>query len=64
MPYSVKDDLIPITMFAASPLVLVVAGNSAIKTGQELIDAAKAKPGVLNFASVGPAARRISPSSS
>jgi tripartite-type tricarboxylate transporter receptor subunit TctC len=54
MPYSVKDDLIPITMFAASPLVLVVAGNSPIKTVQELIDAAKAKPGVYNFASVGP----------
>ena len=54
MPYSVKDDLIPITMFAASPLVLVVAGNSPIKTAQELIAAAKAKPGVMNFASVGP----------
>lgn len=54
MPYSVKDDLIPITMFAASPLVLVVAGNSPIKSAQELIDAAKAKPGALNFASVGP----------
>ena len=53
MPYSVKDDLIPITMFAASPLVLVVAGNSPIRTAQELIDAAKAKPGALNFASVG-----------
>ncbi len=54
MPYSVKDDLIPITMFAASPLVLVVSGNSAIKTVKDLIDAAKAKPGVLNYASVGP----------
>jgi tripartite-type tricarboxylate transporter receptor subunit TctC len=54
MPYSVKDDLIPITMFAASPLVLVVAGNSPIRTAQELIDAAKARPGVMNFASVGP----------
>lgn len=54
MPYSVKDDLIPITMFAASPLVLVVAGNSPIRTAQELIDAAGARPGVMNFASVGP----------
>jgi hypothetical protein len=50
----VKDDLIPITMFAASPLVLVVSGDSAIKTVQDLIDAAKARPGVLNYASVGP----------
>jgi tripartite-type tricarboxylate transporter receptor subunit TctC len=54
MPYSVKADLIPITMFAASPLVLVVSGDSAIKTAKDLIDAAKAKPGVLNYASVGP----------
>jgi tripartite-type tricarboxylate transporter receptor subunit TctC len=54
MPYSVKDDLIPITMFAASPLVLVVSGDSPIKTVKDLIDAAKAKPGVLNYASVGP----------
>lgn len=54
MPYSVKDDLIAITMFAASPLVLVVSGDSAIKTAKDLIDAAKAKPGVLNYASVGP----------
>ena len=41
-------------MFAASPLVLVVSGDSAIKTVKDLIDAAKAKPGVLNYASVGP----------
>jgi tripartite-type tricarboxylate transporter receptor subunit TctC len=54
MPYSVKDDLIPITMFAASPLVLVVSGDSAIKTVKDLIDAAKARPDVLNYASVGP----------
>lgn len=54
MPYSVKADLIPITMFAASPLVLVVSGDSAIKTAKDLIDAAKARPGVLNYASVGP----------
>jgi tripartite-type tricarboxylate transporter receptor subunit TctC len=53
MPYSVKDDLIAITMFAASPLVLVVSGDSPIKTVKDLIDAAKAKPGVLNYASVG-----------
>ncbi|TWS96160.1 tripartite tricarboxylate transporter substrate binding protein [Reyranella sp. CPCC 100927] len=53
MPYSVKDDLIPITMFAASPLVLVVTGDSPIKSAHELVAAAQAKPGVLNFASVG-----------
>jgi tripartite-type tricarboxylate transporter receptor subunit TctC len=53
MPYSVSDDLIPIMMFAASPLVLVVAGDSPIKSAQDLVAAARAKPGSLNFASVG-----------
>jgi len=53
MPYSVKDDLIPITMFAASPLVLVVGADSPVKTAQELIAASRAKPGGTNFASVG-----------
>lgn len=53
MPFDVKKDLIPITMFAASPLVLVVSADSPIKTAQDLVAAARAKPGVHNFASVG-----------
>ena len=53
MPFDVSKDLIPITMFAASPLVLVVANDSPIKSMQDLIAAAKAKPGYYNYASVG-----------
>jgi tripartite-type tricarboxylate transporter receptor subunit TctC len=53
MPYDAKKDLIPITMFAASPLVLVVPANSQAKTVKDLIGMAKAQPGKLNYASVG-----------
>ena len=53
MPYDVGKELIPITMFAASPLVLVVGADSPVKTAQDLIAASRAKPGTYNFASVG-----------
>jgi tripartite-type tricarboxylate transporter receptor subunit TctC len=53
MPFNVKKDLVPVTMFAASPLVLVVAADSPLKTAKDLVDAARAKPGAYNFASVG-----------
>ena len=53
MPYDAKKDLIPITMFAASPLVLVVPANLPTKNVRELIALAKAQPGKLNYASVG-----------
>jgi len=53
MPYNVQRDLVPITMFAASPLVLVTSNTVPAKTVGELIAAAKAQPGKLNYASVG-----------
>ena len=53
MPYSVADDLTPIMMFAASPLVLVVSGESPIRSAAALVVAAREKPGAMNFASVG-----------
>jgi len=53
MPYDAKKDLIPVTMFAASPLALVVPANSPSKTVKDLIGTAKAQPGKLNYASVG-----------
>lgn len=53
MPFNVKKDLVPITMFAASPLVLVVAADSPFQSAKGLLDAARAKPGAYNFASVG-----------
>jgi len=53
MPYDAKKDLVPITMFAASPLVLVTANALPVKTVQDLIGYAKFHPGKLNYASVG-----------
>lgn len=52
LPYKV-DDFVPVSHIAAVPLVLVVAANSPIKSLQELLTAARAEPGKLNFASYG-----------
>ena len=53
LPYDAKKDLIPVTMFAASPLALVVPANSPAKSVKDLIAMATAQPGKLNYASVG-----------
>ena len=54
LPYDTVKDFAPITIAATLPLVVVVPANSPIKTFQELIAAARAKPGKLTFASAGP----------
>ncbi len=46
-------DLAPITMLASSPNVLVVHPSMPVRSVKELIALAKAKPGVLNYASPG-----------
>lgn len=51
--YDPLKDLRPVALVATAPLALVVSANSPYKTLADLIDAAKAKPGVLNFASSG-----------
>src|SRR5205085_7664761 len=43
----------PITLAAAAPLVVEVNAQSAIRTLQELIAAAKSSQGRLNYASAG-----------
>jgi tripartite-type tricarboxylate transporter receptor subunit TctC len=53
MPFDVGRDLAPVVMFAASPLVLVVNRDLGIDNVAGLIALAKAKPGTLNFASIG-----------
>ena len=53
MAYDVKKDIIPVSMFAASPQVLVVSNNLPASSVKELIALAKAQPGKLNYASVG-----------
>ncbi len=53
IPYDAGRDLIPIVMFAASPLVLVVANEVPARTVPELIAWVRARPDRSNYASVG-----------
>ena len=53
MPFDTKKDLVPITNVAQGPMLVVVPDNSPYKTLKDLIAAAKAKPGTLNFGSAG-----------
>src|SRR6185369_12969276 len=51
--YDPQRDFEPVAMLVMSPQVLVVHPSVAANTVSELIALAKARPGVLNFASVG-----------
>ena len=51
--YDPEVDLTPIVLIEKGPLVLVVNPASSYKTVKEIVDAAKAKPGVLTFSSGG-----------
>ena len=53
LPYDALRDLVPIAMMGVQPSVLVAAPGKGFKTVAELVGAAKAKPGQLNFASAG-----------
>jgi tripartite-type tricarboxylate transporter receptor subunit TctC len=54
-PYDTLKDFAPVAMIGFTPLVLVVHPSVPAKTTQEFIALAKAKPGSLNFASLGAA---------
>lgn len=53
LPYNPQKDLAPIGLVASAPLVIVVPTQSPFKTLADLVAAAKAKPGEVNFASPG-----------
>ena len=53
IPYDTARDLVPIIPIGSSPNVLVVAASRGFKTAQDLVHAAKAKPGAINFSSAG-----------
>ena len=53
-PVELMRDFVPIAPVNYSDLVLVVHPSVPVKTVKELIALAKAKPGVLNYASSGP----------
>ena len=53
MPYDSLKDLAPIVRVADAPLVMVTATGTPYKTLADAVNAAKAKPGAINFASPG-----------
>jgi len=54
LPYDTEKDLIPVTLVASAPLMLVVHPSIPAKSVQELVAYARANPGKLNFGSGGP----------
>jgi tripartite-type tricarboxylate transporter receptor subunit TctC len=54
LEYNTVSDLAPVSLWVRGPLVLVVNPGVPAKTVRELVQLAHAKPGSLNFASVGP----------
>ena len=53
MPFDTLKDLAPITNVTEGPMLVVVQDGSPYKSLKDLIAAAKAKPGAINFASAG-----------
>ena len=56
LPFDTERDLVPVTMVASAPLMLVVHPSVPAKSVAELIAYAKANPAKLNFGSGGPGA--------
>jgi tripartite-type tricarboxylate transporter receptor subunit TctC len=53
LPYDPVKNFQPITMIGSMPNILVVRADSPYKTVQDVIAAAKARPGTVNYASSG-----------
>jgi tripartite-type tricarboxylate transporter receptor subunit TctC len=53
LPYDPQKDLAPIVLLANAPLVMVTGAGTPYKTVADVVNAAKAKPGKVNFASPG-----------
>ncbi len=53
LPYSTEKDFVPVAMLVRSPNVLVVRADSPYKSVKDIIEGAKARPGVLTYASPG-----------
>lgn len=54
LPYDTLKDFAPITLVAQSPLIFVAHPSLGVSNMKELIAAARAKPGRINYASSGP----------
>lgn len=53
LPYDPAKDLTPISLVASAPLALVVSATSPLKSLADVVAAAKAKPGGVNYATSG-----------
>lgn len=53
MPYNVARDLAPVSLAAATPLILVVHPSLPVRSVKELIAFVRARPGKLTYASAG-----------
>ena len=53
LPYAQDKAFAPITLIAKGPNILVVRADSPYKTVKDIVDAARAKPGTLTYASQG-----------
>jgi tripartite-type tricarboxylate transporter receptor subunit TctC len=53
LPYDPQKDLVDVAILGKTPYVMVSAGNGPYKTLKALLEAAKAKPNELAFASAG-----------
>ena len=53
LKFDARKDLLPVAMFASSALVLVVPAASKVRSVADLVAEAKARPGLLDYASSG-----------
>jgi len=53
LPYDATKDFTPLIAVADNPMLLVVAADSPYQTASQVVDAARAKPGGLAYASAG-----------
>ncbi len=54
LPYDVFKDLAPVSLLVINPQILVVHPSLPVRNVQDLIKLAKSRPGLINYASVGP----------
>jgi tripartite-type tricarboxylate transporter receptor subunit TctC len=53
LPYDTLKDFAPVSPIGIQPVVLIIAPSKGFKTVGELVAAAKANPGAMNYASAG-----------